>query len=371
MRILLIVSGILSAPSAAAAQAASAWSLAPPHFEVGGIFAEDEYALAELGGVTILENGNVVVGDRIEPFLKVFDPQGTFLRTVGRFGEGPGELQYVYDMDWCAPGVLRVHDVDGRMHRYSGDMEFIETEVMSLEAIGGGTGYRHDCHPNGYRIATGWGDFRAHFKEGLHTARAPAALLRDRELVAHFGERLSSERLGSVRADGSPAGSGPHPFGRATVVAIGSDRAYLGDGTDYRIEVFNLNGESLPSITWDGPDLEYDPALIDRLAEAAVNEAPERQRPDLRRWYAEMPELEQLPAYDRLLVSDTDQLWVREFVRPAAVGENWVVFEGAQLVGRLQLPARSTLWEVRGDVVVYSTLDEYDVPLIRLSRLVR
>jgi len=361
-----------SARSPLEGQSAPQWRLAQTEFEVGGVAAEGDYALAMLGGVAVLENGNVVVGDRVEPFLKVFGPDGVFLRDVGRFGSGPGEYEYVYEMDRCAPGELSVFDVDRRVHRYAGDMEFVSTDLVSLDAIGGGVAYKRDCHPNGLQIVTGWGDLLTQFQPGLYEATAPVVLLRGQVIVRDFGERLSSERLGGVRSDGSPSGSGPHPFGRATVVALGSSYVYIGAGEGYEIEVYDLDGNPRPPIRWNGPSLEYDGDLVEQLGARAVSEAPERSRPRLRRWYAEMPGLDQLPAYDRILVSDSDEVWVRQFVRPGSTGEEWVVFAADHtLTGGLSLPPRSTLWEVHGGRVVYSILDDFDVPVVRISRIER
>lgn len=362
----------LTATPAISAQSPPLWRLAPPEFEVGGYDAPADYELANLGGVTILDNGHVVVGDRVAPFLKEFDASGTFVRDVGRFGQGPGEYEYVFGMDWCAPGRLSVFDTDSRVHRYAGDLTFIETDLISIDAIGGGTPYKRDCHPNGFQVVTGWGDISGQFAVGLFEATAPVVLLRGQDVVRDFGERLSSHRLGSLRADGSPAGTGPHPLGRATVVALGSERVYIGDASDYELEVYDLAGQPRTPLRWSGPDLEYDEDLVKELGERAAARTSERNRPRVRRAYAELPELDQLPAYDRLVVSDTDEVWVRHFPRPGALDEEWVVFSADRaLVGRVRMPPRATLWEVRGDRVVYSVLDELDVPIVRISRLVK
>ena len=192
------------------------------------------------------------------------------------------------------------------------------------------------------------------------------------EVVHDFGERLSSERVGTTAPDGTLTGSGPHPFGRETVVALGHDRVYLGSEESYEIEVYDLTGAPLEPIRWSGPALDYDHDLIDRLTEAAIDRAPERSRRAVRTWYRDLPELDQVPAYDRIVVSDQGQVWVRQFVRPGSSGVTWVIFSHAQeLIGQLTLPPRSTLWEVRGDRVVYSTPDEYDVPVVRISRVER
>lgn len=357
--------GVLLIASTLSAQQPPSWSVGRPVSEVGGFAGEGD--LTELGGVTLLDDGTIVVGDRAEPFLKLFDPSdGSLVGTLGRYGQGPGEYEYLLGLDWCAPGVLSVEDVDRRVHSYDAEMEWLDTELLTLDAIGGSTGYQRDCNPNGFRIATGWGDIASQIRTGLYRATGPVVLFRDQTPVAALGERLSSERIGGR------GGSGPHPLGRATRVALGTDRVYVGDGTAYSIEVFDLEGRPLDPVEWTGPDLDYDDDLVDRLAAAAVEQAPEAARAGLRRRFAELPELEQVPAYDRLLVSDADELWVRQFVRPGAVGEHWMVFDrtGA-LVGSVDLPRRATLWEVRGDRIVYSILDEVDVPVIRVSPLGR
>ncbi len=267
---------------------------------------------------------------------------------------------------------LSVFDADARVHRYDVDMELISTALYSLDAVGGGRGYQRDCNPQGYVVATGWGDPRAQSKPGYFVATAPVVLFRGMEVVHDFGERLSSERVGTTAPDGTLTGSGPHPFGRETVVALGHDRVYLGSEESYEIEVYDLTGAPLEPIRWSGPALDYDHDLIDRLTEAAIDRAPERSRRAVRTWYRDLPELDQVPAYDRIVVSDEGQVWVRQFVRPGSSGVTWVIFSHAQeLIGQLTLPPRSTLWEVRGDRVVYSTPDEYDVPVVRISRVER
>lgn len=351
-------------------QAVAEWRLADHGFQVGGVEAEAEYTLTSLGGVTILPSGDVLVADRQAPFLKLFDANGTFLRALGAFGGGPGEYEYVYRLDWCGPDELTIQDVNGRVHRYSGSMEHVATQLVSLSALGGGVAYNWDCHPNGLQVVTGWGDHMTQFQPGYFQARADVLLLRGQEVVYHFGERLSSERIGSVGPDGTPTGSGPHPLGRATVVALGDSRVYLGDADTYEIEVYTLSGQRLSPLQWDGADLEYSDGVVRQLADRATSEASERSRPRVRRMYEGLPELEQLPAYDRLLVSESDELWVREFVRPDATEETWVVFDQqGELKGRLALPVGATLWEVRGDRVVYSILDDFDVPVVRISTI--
>ena len=52
--------------------------------------------------------GNIYVDDMSNGRVQVFDPHGTFLRSIGRPGQGPGEFEY--------PTLIRFGGRDGRLH---------------------------------------------------------------------------------------------------------------------------------------------------------------------------------------------------------------------------------------------------------------
>lgn len=52
--------------------------------------------------------GNIYVDDMSNGRIQVFDPQGAFLRTIGRAGQGPGEFEY--------PTLVRFGGREGRVH---------------------------------------------------------------------------------------------------------------------------------------------------------------------------------------------------------------------------------------------------------------
>lgn len=73
-------------------------------------------------GIHVIEPGNSVAVDRLgrilvahyrHPEISVFDSTGTFLRTVGRAGEGPGEFQLIEHLD-AGPEYIHVFDSRGR-----------------------------------------------------------------------------------------------------------------------------------------------------------------------------------------------------------------------------------------------------------------
>lgn len=58
---------------------------------IGSLSGEHD-AFGRLGDIALDSHGRILVADRQGPHFKVFDPSGTYLATVGRRGEGPGEF---------------------------------------------------------------------------------------------------------------------------------------------------------------------------------------------------------------------------------------------------------------------------------------
>lgn len=347
------------------------WRLGEPTFEVGGLGDDERYVLGEVVDAIRLEDGRVVVADRLAHGLKMYSPEGDFLTQVGGEGEGPGEFEYLLEMGRCADGRIVAYEIGWGQNVYDEDLEFVGTRPAETEALGR-SAYELACNESGYVLATGWGDPGSQFKAGYYVATAPVVLLRDGEMVHDFGERLSSERVGVLRDDGNPAGSSPHPFGRSMSVALGPERAYLGDASGFVVEVYDLEGNRLPDITWQGPELSLTPEDFDGLLERMIAEAAPSDQPAVRRRWRDLPVLERYPAYDRLLTDVEGNLWVRHFPRVGADSADWVVFDpdGTRL-GSLSLPLRATLLDAGPDWVLLSELDELDVATVRLYGIER
>jgi hypothetical protein len=85
--------------------ATTGWSLSEePIIEIGTLEGPDETSFSRVAGILLRQDGTVVVADRGASELRFFDEAGTFLRRVGRPGDGPGEF-----------GAIE------SLHRYRGD----------------------------------------------------------------------------------------------------------------------------------------------------------------------------------------------------------------------------------------------------------
>jgi hypothetical protein len=66
-----------------------------------------------LAGRAIDDEGNLYVSDANANRISVFDPEGNWLRDIGRQGQGPGEFQTPTQVEY-ADGIVRVRDVRKR-----------------------------------------------------------------------------------------------------------------------------------------------------------------------------------------------------------------------------------------------------------------
>src|SRR4030042_973513 len=73
-----------------------------------------EIRIYKPGRYTVDAQDNVYIQDESDMAIKVFDPRGKYLRTIGRQGNGPGEFAQVGDMAILPDGRLLVTDFEAR-----------------------------------------------------------------------------------------------------------------------------------------------------------------------------------------------------------------------------------------------------------------
>ena len=64
-----------------------------PEVSIGELEGDLEYLFGSIGSMNVGADGTIYVMDRQVPELRAYAPDGTYLRTLGRPGEGPGELK--------------------------------------------------------------------------------------------------------------------------------------------------------------------------------------------------------------------------------------------------------------------------------------
>jgi hypothetical protein len=127
---------------------------------LGGPEAEGDYAFDQVRQVVVDDAGTMYVLDTQASHVKVFDASGTHLRTIGRKGQGPGELEYPMTLSLIrSKGELAVHLQTRGIVFFKTDGTFLRQ--LSLKGIISGRG-RLDSRGQIYilEIAMGENDSR-------------------------------------------------------------------------------------------------------------------------------------------------------------------------------------------------------------------
>lgn len=78
------------------------------------------FNLVGIASILADDQGNIYALDSRDSNIKVFSPSGQFLKTIGRYGNGPGELLSPVYMDFYKSTELVVHDPQCRRLTYFG-----------------------------------------------------------------------------------------------------------------------------------------------------------------------------------------------------------------------------------------------------------
>ena len=105
---------------------------------IGTLEGDVNYALSAVGGVVVLDDGTIWVGDRHLSAIRRFDVDGLYVDQIGRKGEGPGEFAYPRGMRLLPDGSVVVWD-DGqiRISRFDAGGNFLDSFQPPTFMIGG------------------------------------------------------------------------------------------------------------------------------------------------------------------------------------------------------------------------------------------
>jgi hypothetical protein len=102
------------------------WSLQPApqltqDLDIGTVAGDAAYQFGTIGGIDVNEAGEILVLDQLAAQVQVFDANGKHLRSLGKPGEGPGELVPGATLSGLAAGRAdTVYVFDYRRYRFVG-----------------------------------------------------------------------------------------------------------------------------------------------------------------------------------------------------------------------------------------------------------
>jgi hypothetical protein len=340
---------------------AERWTVtAEPAVEIGVETGLDEYMLSNVGGAVRLSDGRIVVADGDVLVLRVYDANGQYLSSLGGRGGGPGEFGYLFGLLNCVEDELWALVLPRAFSRFRTDGAVIG--LLRLSLPDGESESAHACNAARQHLVIGWGTPRRGIGLFRTTTRATVLSL-DGEVLADLGEVFGSERWGRE------TGNGPHDYGKQTVLALGDDRAYIGEADDFEIREYALDGELVRRIRWQGRELAISPAEIGRYR-SWVTETQELDPRAQELIKMEFPPT--MPAYDTMMLDEAGNLWVRRFALPGIREDDWDVFspEGVWQ-GTVAAPLGLEITEIGDDWLLGIFQDELGTEFVRLHRIER
>jgi hypothetical protein len=197
------------------------WSIDPRPSLVLGDVNSDVLFGAGLLGAFRLTDGRIVVGDRGDYALKVFDGSGKLVKSVGRKGTGPGEIEYLARLWRCGDKIATYDIGNGNLvNVFSNDLT-LRTAFRFETPPTTSSPYLSVCNGAGTFAHIGWESMKG-IKGGVFRTNTPMWFTGMDTTVRAFGEMPGSERWGLV-VDGALRGTRPLPLGKQspTAVALG------------------------------------------------------------------------------------------------------------------------------------------------------
>lgn len=357
------------------------WDLEPePILDLGGGDHPAE-EFTSIRGALRFGDGRVLVAEGGSNELRLFGPDGTYLATWARQGQGPGEFGSVSSPMLEGRDTVLVTDLSARRTaRFSADGRFLGQ-------------FQHPQSPDaaGYvNLIRPWPDGRLLMEQRrMFTAPTSATGPVSRDSFA----------IGWMAPDGGPLDTlvvvpayewfpgefseggqsflsyGSVTFGKDTRLGYDGRRLFI--GTNVRNEILEYEGGALRRMIRDGtpatPVAEEHRAqfLRDREASFRRSNVSEQVR-DI--WRANLERntryAEVFPFHDRLMLGDDGALWVEGWRRHDDEGRRFVIYDTTgRAIARAELPERMRPLQVGPEYLVGMWRDPDDVPHLRVWRV--
>lgn len=352
---------------------AQVWHLSPePVVNIGGGDTEKEQ-LFRVAGALRLDNGWLVVGNAGTHELRFYDESGAYVNASGGEGDGPGEFQRLYWLQHRTAdsivtydlGQLRVSvfDSNGRPER---TVTLRPSEEAALPVA-------QRMFEDGSFLAVGATSTAIQPTDGVSRRDASAywySATGDSSL--YVGTYPGFEIFEQVRADGR-FGRAALFFGRMTHFVVGGNVFYVADNARYEIQVVEPSGSLTAVVRKRHDPVPITSADIELVHERRLAEfADEATRQRMRRWYREIPEPENFPAFSAIQVDRIGNLWIQHYNSPTDDVPRWDVFdEGGLWLGTVTMPLRFSPLDIGPDYVLGLWRDADDVEHVRMYELVK
>ncbi len=331
---------------------------------IGVADGDERYMFGGIGGVIPTPDGRIWVLDGMAYQLRLYDREGTFVRAVGRDGEGPGEFGFNPCAFHGPEGEVWV-EAGGRWQWFDSEGGLLGQQRVTRNL---GCGIQRWVSHDRFVAVHVEGTPRSRERESyfLIHSREPSGEVAVTD-TAHRPVIPENQRVEWFDADRRSRISVLMPLiHRATYVLGPNGDFWISDGSgEYCIRRQTLFGDTL--VIMERP---YEPISVpDSIRDDAM---PERRRRDLTLDRSfdpdDIPRV--FPPFDRLLIGTDGTLWVRRQLEDGLYGLDVFASDG-RFLGPVEAPPefdRMGIHRITPDYMYGTVRDEMDVQyVVRLA----
>ena len=355
---------------------AMAWTLdMEPSLAIGEISGRPEAMLYGVSGARRLGDGRIVIANAGTSELRFFDSEGSYLKSAGRQGEGPGEFRELTRMEVTHLDSVVVFDQPSRRislfdHEGNFARSFAAPSFRDLPTYPVGV-FSDGTFPVRTLTIYPEGDERTGVtRDPIHYLRVDP----EGEILNEIGSFPGNEAYRPSRESGYIVFS--LPLLRVTRDAVVGMDLLVGQAHTFEVQIHGSDGAPKRIVRWaDIPD-----PITEDDTEKVVAVRLERARDEAQRieWSAvfrtaKFPDI--LPAYGQIIADVRGNLWVEGYQSPdlprTVEGRSlWKVFspEGEWL-SDVELPSSFFVTQIGDDFVLGIRRDELGIERVEIHTL--
>ena len=336
------------------------WTLdTPPEIRLRGDEDDQSRFFHRVAAARQFEDGSFVIADGGSLELRFFSADGVLERTTGRSGEGPGDFGSFDLLSMISDSLFVIDRWNNR--------------IAVLDRQGSLIRYVHVPRRARVKGVFDNGAILLGLVEPTPDRVGYKAIHEEYRIQLPDGSHNPVGRFLMVETHWIPMGTDAIidvglPFGRIGSVAVDGDDWFYADGSSYSVVQSDTNGAAVALFSHP----VRPPLITDRDLEAWIAKRRHEGEPwSLEREVRKIPLHETMPAYDRLLVDHSGDLWAKTHT-PSEGKTCWHVFQRRPVrFARVCFPQRFRPLDIGSNTVLGVERDEYDVEYVVRYRLVK
>ncbi|SHE30537.1 6-bladed beta-propeller protein [Fodinibius roseus] len=292
-------------------------------------------------------SGRVYIGDSQQKSIHVFQPDGNYLSSIGREGQGPGEFQWIGNMQILSDELFIYDPNSHRLNVFripensNTAPEFLHSVVISGDNFEG-IPEANFMSPRLYRIRND-GSLILFSRNSIFQYRQdPEFQGVTRYYLVNMEDETSIDTIFEMDMPEHIVTEWftiPAPFNARGLMALSSDDRIFSVWTDdILIKVHSPDGVYERSFYY--PFVNHD---LNR--EDAINSMDDHEQLQKAVRSMELPKT--WPALDRMFIDDKDRIWIATIVDDLDIFEWWVMNEEGELLTRFNWPRSKQIVKVK------------------------